>query len=250
MLDRNAAVAERLYQNALLEMKGRESDANVRYKEAQAQGQEAQARKAETEREYIPKRFELDKQKTEADIENDRRNTNLRARAVAVQEAKERRETGKAARELAENGGLPKGYVSLPHFNNASGKNTNWVINEKTFNYYLPTMYSELVRAGQISPVKTETLSVDGKELLSTVKPNPTREEMRAAVGTGYASYLYNEWMRRMGAINSETGDQGPAFTSKSRLEAKKRQPAGRKSVSGFGGGNSEKKKIEGFGNH
>lgn len=91
MMDRNAADAERLYKDALLKMKSRESDANVLFKEAQTRGQEAKTNKTNIEAGYIQKKFELDKLKTNAGIENARRNTELRARSVAVQERRERR---------------------------------------------------------------------------------------------------------------------------------------------------------------
>ena len=105
--------------------------------------------------------------------------------------------------KMGENGGLPKGYISIPHYENAKGGTTSWVINEKKYKEYLPVIYKDLVDKGVIKPITSGDLVINlGGELKT---PNEDKfKKMDELVKSAYWSKGYTDWMQRIGAVRSD----------------------------------------------
>ena len=116
--------------------------------------------------------------------------------------------------KMGENGGLPKGYISIPHYENAKGGTTSWVINEKKYKEYLPVIYKDLVDKGVIKPITSGDLVINlGGELKT---PNEDKfKKMDELVKSAYWSKGYTDWMQRIGAVRSDGANVKVTTTKK-----------------------------------
>ena len=127
----------------------------------------------------------------------------LRRQSNAISAANAATSQKELSWKMGENGGLPKGYISIPHYENAKGGTTSWVINEKKYKEYLPVIYKDLVDKGVIKPITSGDLVINlGGELKT---PNEDKfKKMDELVKSAYWSKGYTDWMQRIGAVRSD----------------------------------------------
>ena len=115
--------------------------------------------------------------------------------------------------KMGENGGLPKGYVSIPHYDNAKGGTTSWVVNEKKYKEYLPVIYKDLVDKHVITPITSGDFNIwlNGKKYKTDDNNDQQSEinykKMDELVKSAYWSKGYTDWMQRIGAVRSDGKD-------------------------------------------
>ena len=123
--------------------------------------------------------------------------------------------------KMGENGGLPKGYIPVPHYENAKGGNVSWVVNEEKYKQYLPVIYKDLVDKKVINPIKSGDFNIwlNGVNQ-NGAKTNDAQSEanyrkMDELVKSAYWSKGYTDWMQRIGAVRSDGANVKVATTKK-----------------------------------
>ena len=122
--------------------------------------------------------------------------------------------------KMGENGGLPKGYVSIPHYDNAKGGTTSWVVNEKKYKEYLPVIYKDLVDKHVITPITSGDFNIwlNGKKYKTDDNDQQSEinyKKMDELVKSAYWSKGYTDWMERIGAVRSDGKDVKVTTTKK-----------------------------------
>ena len=145
----------------------------------------------------------------------------LRRQGNAISAMNARTAQQSLALKMGENGGLPKGYVSIPHYENAKGGTTSWVVNEKKYKEYLPVIYKDLVDKHVITPITSGDFNIwlNGKKY-KTDDDNDQQSEinykkMDELVKSAYWSKGYTDWMERIGAVRSDGKDVKVTTTKK-----------------------------------
>lgn len=123
--------------------------------------------------------------------------------------------------KMGENGGLPKGYIPVPHYENAKGGNVSWVVNEEKYKQYLPVIYKDLVDKKVINPIKSGDFNIwlNGVNQ-NGAKTNDAQSEanyrkMDELVKSAYWSKGYTDWMQRIGAVRSDGANVKVTTTKK-----------------------------------
>ena len=123
--------------------------------------------------------------------------------------------------KMGENGGLPKGYIPVPHYENAKGGNVSWVVNEEKYKQYLPVIYKDLVDKKVINPIKSGDFNIwlNGVNQ-NGAKTNDAQSEanyrkMDELVKSSYWSKGYTDWMQRIGAVRSDGANVKVTTTKK-----------------------------------
>ena len=127
--------------------------------------------------------------------------------------------------KMGENGGLPKGYIPVPHYENAKGGNVSWVVNEEKYKQYLPVIYKDLVDNGVIEPIKSGDFNiwlngdaykkVNTKDSQDKTQSEANYRKMDELVKSAYWSKGYTDWMERIGAVRSDGKDVKVTTTKK-----------------------------------
>lgn len=134
----------------------------------------------------------------------------------------------KANWEMGQNGGLPKGYIQVPHYENAKGGTVSWVVNEDKYKQYLPVIYKDLVDKKVINPIKSGDFNIwlngSAHKGVNTgdAQSEANFKKMDELVKSAYATSGYSTWMQRLGAYRSD-GKQVKVTTTK---KLQKRQQA------------------------
>ena len=138
----------------------------------------------------------------------------LRRQGNAISAMNARTAQQSLALKMGENGGLPKGYVSIPHYDNAKGGTTSWVVNEKKYKEYLPVIYKDLVNKGVIKPITSGDIVFNfGGNWQGTNEDK--FKKMDELVKSAYWSKGYTDWMQRIGAVRSDGKDVNVTTTKK-----------------------------------
>ena len=138
----------------------------------------------------------------------------LRRQGNAISAMNARTAQQNLAWKMGENGGLPKGYVSIPHYDNAKGGTTSWVVNEKKYKEYLPVIYKDLVNKGVIKPITSGDIVFNfGGNWQGTNEDK--FKKMDELVKSAYWSKGYTDWMQRIGAVRSDGKDVNVTTTKK-----------------------------------
>ena len=152
---------------------------------------------------------------------HNRTSEGLRRQGNAISAMNARTAQQSLALKMGENGGLPKGYVSIPHYENAKGGTTSWVVNEKKYKEYLPVIYKDLVDKHVITPITSGDFNIwlNGKKY-KTDDDNDQQSEinykkMDELVKSAYWSKGYTDWMERIGAVRSDGKDVKVTTTKK-----------------------------------
>lgn len=135
--------------------------------------------------------------------------------------------------EKGKNGGLPKGYIPVPHYDNAKGGTTSWVVNEDKYKQYLPVIYKDLVDNHVINPIKDSDFNIwlNGSALKGindeSQKTELNYRKMDELVKSAYWSSGYTSWMQRLGAVRSDGKDVNVTTTKKlqQRKQAEANKP-------------------------
>ena len=151
----------------------------------------------------------------------------LRKQGNAISAMNARTAQQSLALKMGENGGLPKGYVSIPHYENAKGGTTSWVVNEKKYKEYLPVIYKDLVNKGVIKPITSGDLVLNFGGTWQGTNEDKFKK-MDELVKSAYWSKGYTDWMQRIGAVRSDGKDVKITTTKKlnqrRQAEAKPKQ--------------------------
>ena len=138
----------------------------------------------------------------------------LRRQGNAISAMNARTAQQSLALKMGENGGLPKGYVSIPHYENAKGGTTSWVVNEKKYKEYLPVIYKDLVNKGVIKPITSGDLVLNFGGTWQGTNEDKFKK-MDELVKSAYWSKGYTDWMERIGAVRSDGKDVKVTTTKK-----------------------------------
>lgn len=138
----------------------------------------------------------------------------LRRQGNAISAMNARTAQQSLAFKMGENGGLPKGYVSIPHYENAKGGTTSWVVNEKKYKEYLPVIYKDLVNKGVIKPITSGDLVLNFGGTWQGTNEDKFKK-MDELVKSAYWSKGYTDWMERIGAVRSDGKDVKVTTTKK-----------------------------------
>ena len=138
----------------------------------------------------------------------------LRRQGNAISAMNARTAQQSLALKMGENGGLPKGYVSIPHYENAKGGTTSWVVNEKKYKEYLPVIYKDLVNKGVIKPITSGDLVLNFGGTWQGTNEDKFKK-MDELVKSAYWSKGYTDWMERIGAVRSDGKDVNVTTTKK-----------------------------------
>lgn len=145
---------------------------------------------------------------------HNRTSEGLRRQGNAISAMNARTAQQSLALKMGENGGLPKGYVSIPHYDNAKGGTTSWVVNEKKYKEYLPVIYKDLVNKGVIKPITSGDIVFNfGGNWQGTNEDK--FKKMDELVKSAYWSKGYTDWMQRIGAVRSDGKDVNVTTTKK-----------------------------------
>lgn len=145
---------------------------------------------------------------------HNRTSEGLRRQGNAISAMNARTAQQSLALKMGENGGLPKGYVSIPHYENAKGGTTSWVVNEKKYKEYLPVIYKDLVNKGVIKPITSGDIVFNfGGNWQGTNEDK--FKKMDELVKSAYWSKGYTDWMQRIGAVRSDGKDVNVTTTKK-----------------------------------
>ena len=145
---------------------------------------------------------------------HNRTSESLRRQGNAISAMNARTAQQSLALKMGENGGLPKGYVSIPHYENAKGGTTSWVVNEKKYKEYLPVIYKDLVNKGVIKPITSGDIVFNfGGNWQGTNEDK--FKKMDELVKSAYWSKGYTDWMQRIGAVRSDGKDVKVTTTKK-----------------------------------
>ena len=150
----------------------------------------------------------------------------LRRQGNAISAMNARTAQQSLALKMGENGGLPKGYVSIPHYENAKGGTTSWVVNEKKYKEYLPVIYKDLVNKGVIKPITSGDLVLNFGGTWQGTNEDKFKK-MDELVKSAYWSKGYTDWMERIGAVRSDGKDVKVTTTKKlnQRRQAEANKP-------------------------
>ena len=138
----------------------------------------------------------------------------LRRQGNAISAMNARTAQQSLALKMGENGGLPKGYVSIPHYDNAKGGKTSWVVNENKYKQYLPVIYKDLVNKGVIKPITSGDLVLNFGGTWQGTNEDKFKK-MDELVKSAYWSKGYTDWMERIGAVRSDGKDVNVTTTKK-----------------------------------
>ena len=145
---------------------------------------------------------------------HNRTSESLRRQGNAISAMNARTAQQSLALKMGENGGLPKGYVSIPHYENAKGGTTSWVVNEKKYKEYLPVIYKDLVNKGVIKPITSGDLVLNFGGTWQGTNEDKFKK-MDELVKSAYWSKGYTDWMQRIGAVRSDGKDVNVTTTKK-----------------------------------
>lgn len=145
---------------------------------------------------------------------HNRTSESLRRQGNAISAMNARTAQQSLALKMGENGGLPKGYVSIPHYENAKGGTTSWVVNEKKYKEYLPVIYKDLVNKGVIKPITSGDLVLNFGGTWQGTNEDKFKK-MDELVKSAYWSKGYTDWMERIGAVRSDGKDVKVTTTKK-----------------------------------
>ena len=145
---------------------------------------------------------------------HNRTSEGLRRQGNAISAANASTSQQRLAWEMGQNGGLPKGYVSIPHYDNAKGGTTSWVVNEKKYKEYLPVIYKDLVNKGVIKPITSGDLVLNFGGTWQGTNEDKFKK-MDELVKSAYWSKGYTDWMERIGAVRSDGKDVKVTTTKK-----------------------------------
>ena len=151
---------------------------------------------------------------------HNRTSESLRRQGNAISAMNARTAQQSLALKMGENGGLPKGYVSIPHYENAKGGTTSWVVNEKKYKEYLPVIYKDLVDKHVITPITSGDFNIwlNGKKYKTDDNDQQSEinyKKMDELVKSAYWSKGYTDWMERIGAVRSDGKDVKVTTTKK-----------------------------------
>ena len=138
----------------------------------------------------------------------------LRRQGNAISAMNARTAQQSLALKMGENGGLPKGYVSIPHYDNAKGGKTSWVVNEDKYKQYLPVIYKDLVNKGVIKPITSGDFVLNFGGTWQGTNEDKFKK-MDELVKSAYWSKGYTDWMERIGAVRSDGKDVKVTTTKK-----------------------------------
>lgn len=143
----------------------------------------------------------------------------LRRQGNAISAMNARTAQQSLALKMGENGGLPKGYISIPHYDNAKGGTTSWVVNEKKYKEYLPVIYKDLVKNKVITPISSGdfNITINGSQIggNNNAQSEINYKKMDELVKSAYWSKGYTDWMERIGAVRSDGKDVNVTTTKK-----------------------------------
>ena len=150
---------------------------------------------------------------------HNRTSESLRRQGNAISAMNARTAQQSLALKMGENGGLPKGYVSIPHYENAKGGTTSWVVNEKKYKEYLPVIYKDLVKNKVITPISSGdfNITINGSQIggNNNAQSEINYKKMDELVKSAYWSKGYTDWMERIGAVRSDGKDVKVTTTKK-----------------------------------
>ena len=150
---------------------------------------------------------------------HNRTSEGLRRQGNAISAMNARTAQQSLALKMGENGGLPKGYVSIPHYENAKGGTTSWVVNEKKYKEYLPVIYKDLVKNKVITPISSGdfNITINGSQIggNNNAQSEINYKKMDELVKSAYWSKGYTDWMQRIGAVRSDGKDVNVTTTKK-----------------------------------
>lgn len=149
---------------------------------------------------------------------HNRTSESLRRQGNAISAMNARTAQQSLALKMGENGGLPKGYISIPHYDNAKGGTTSWVVNEKKYKEYLPVIYKDLVKNKVITPISSGdfNITINGSQISgNNAQSEINYKKMDELVKSAYWSKGYTDWMERIGAVRSDGKDVNVTTTKK-----------------------------------
>lgn len=226
--------ADQNYKNSMLGMKAAELEralANDQWNRQWTQFKWA-GDQANKDREFDFKKTNADRTFAET-VRSNKANENLRRQSNSIAAMNAQTSRDRLNFEKGKNGGLPKGYIPVPHYDNAKGGTTSWIVYEDKYKQYLPVIYKDLVDNHVINPIKDSDFNIwfNGSALKGINDESQTAElnyrKMDELVKSAYWSSGYTSWMQRLGAVRSDGKDFNVTTTKKlqQRKQAEANKP-------------------------